>query len=1372
MSHPIEDSYALSPVQQGMLFHSLYAGHSGVEIEQMVYTLHEELNVSALMLAWQRVADRHAILRTSFRWEGVDEPIQQVHRSANLGWTRQDWRSLYKEEQQSRLDSYLQEDRRRGFTLREDSLHRFALFQTGATDYEFVWTFHHAIIDGHSFVLVLKEVFAFYESLSRGEELQLPLPRPYRDYIHWLAQLDLSKAERFWRGLLRGFTSPTPLPDSRNPQVNEHQDYTEQETRLSAELTSSLKTLAADFGVTLNTIVQGAWGLLLSRYSGEEDVVYGATRACRGSALDGAEFMVGPFINTLPMRMSVPFDLALIEWLRQIRQQHLTLREYEHTPLMKIQEWSEAPRGRLLFDSILVFQNYELDSYLRSFGESWANREFKLLELTNYKLALSAWAGQELLLKLAYDRRNFTDATIGRMLGHLSTLLKSFAANPLQVLGEVQMLTPGEQHQLLFEWNDTEADYSEHLCIHQLFEAQVERTPESLAVMFEGESLTYRQLNSRANQLAHYLLSFGIRPEQLVGIAMERSPDMIVGLLGILKAGGAYVPLDPAYPAQRLAAMLEDAQPIVLLTQQRLLENFPKSESRAICIDSDWPRIAQESEKNPLTEATSENLAYVIYTSGSTGKPKGVMIEHRSLVNYTESASLEFAIGPADRVLQFASISFDASAEEIYPCLTSGATLVLRNDSMLASISTFLERCQEWGVTIVDLPTAYWHEMAAQSAVRQIALPPCLRLVIVGGERVLPERLAMWQRNVRGGVRLVNTYGPTEATIVATKCDLTSAVEWHASSPDVPIGRAVCNAQTYILDPYLRPVPVGVAGELHIGGAGLARGYLHHPDVTAKSFIANPFSKEPDTRLYKSGDLARFLPDGQIEFCGRVDHQVKIHGFRIELGDIESALLAHPRVQDVIVVAREDTPGDKRLAAYVVPAPESAAHQANLTEELRSFLKNRLPAYMIPAAFVTLEALPVNANGKVDRQQLPAPDQRPTPENHRYVKPNNPLQYQLVQIWEELFDTRPIGVRDNFFELGGHSLLSVRMMDRIEQVLGKKLPLATLFAGATIEHLSEALFKQELATNRSPLVAVQPGGARQPFFYLHGDFQGGGMYCLSLARHLESDQPFYAIQPHGLEGQAIPKTIEEMAEDHIKTLRDFQPTGPYQLGGHCNGGLLAFEMARQLEDAGQEVNPLVLICTTGANARYKMLQNAINHYCSVQSLSLEQRQEFFLKARELAIRMGEIRQYYAGRLKELSALAMPEQIAFVGQKGWKGLKSVAGLISHGKRNGEVQGENANAAFHLIEEGSQDSHAAYARAMMTYVPRKYSGRVTLFWPSEWAAENSNDATTGWRDIAADVDLHIVPGGHLTCLTQHTEELAAHLQRCLHAAQAKK
>ena len=1359
----VEDSYPLSPMQQGMMYHSIYDPRSGVDIEQMVYTLHENLNVRAFVSAWQRVIDRHPILRSSFRWEGLDEPVQEVNSRASLEWRQEDWRGLSEEEQHDRLADYLGSDRRRGFDLSEKTLNRMALFRAGDSDYEFIWTFHHAIIDGRSFVTVLKEAFAYYESFAMAGELELPLPRPYRDYIEWLGDQDLRRAEDFWREELKGFASPTQLVAPLNDPLAlcAEPGYTEQGVKLSAPLTSSLKKLAAENHVSLNNMAQGAWALLLARYGGESDVIFGATRACRRSTIEGAEAIVGPLINTLPMRVNVSEDMRLMDWLRRIRAKHVALRGYEHTPLAKIQEWSEVPNGKLLFDSILVFENYELDAYLRTLGADWETRDFELLEQTNYPLALSAWAGPELLLKLAYDQRNFDDGTIGRMLGHLKTLLEGMVQHPSERIGSLPMLTEEERRQLIFEWNETRREHPKDACIHQLFEAQVRRTPEATAILFGREKLSYRDLNAKANQMAHHLRALGVGPESLVGIFMGRSLDMVVGMMAVLKAGGAYVPIDPAYPKERLAAMLEDSQPVTLLTRKRELARLPACDTRIVCLDSDWKLIAQRGKEDLDSNVTPENLAYVIYTSGSSGRPKGVMIEHRSLVNHAAAAGAEYDIKQGDRVLQFASISFDASAEEIYPCLTRGATLVVRNDSMLASISSFLEKCGEWRITVLDLPTAYWHELCERLDGGAIELPESVRLVIIGGERASPERLAVWSKRVGPRVRLVNTYGPTEATVVATAHDLTDRERSATERREVPIGRPVSNAQTYVLDARLRPVPVGVPGELHIGGAGVARGYLNRPDLTSQKFIADPFAKNGHGRLYKSGDLARYLPDGSIEFRGRVDNQVKIHGFRIELGDIESAAAGCPLVKSFLVVAREDAQGDKRLVAYIVPAAGAATlSQPAITRGVKDFLRTKLPAYMVPSTFVTLDDFPLNRNGKIDLNSLPVPDQARAEMGGDYVKPGNPLEYQLAQVWEELFDIRPIGITDNFFDLGGHSLLSVRMIDRIEQVIGKKLPLATLLSGATIEKLAAALLKQESESLRSPLVEIQAGGSKRPFFYLHGDFNGGGLYCVSLSRHLGKDQPFYALQPHGMDGQPMPRTIEAMAEDHIKTLRGHQPEGPYLLGGHCNGALIAFEMARQLEAQGAKVDLLVLICAEATNARYRQLQDWVNHFCLLGGLGVEQAQDYFLDLRGRAIRLKQVRSYYAGRLIELSKSSRRKKVEFVFNKGLKGIKSLAASFARRKQVARFQEASikAEADAPIAEAGRQEVAARYVKAMTSYVPRRYSGRVTLLCPSEPSFEPSNDPTYGWRYVAAEVDARIVPGGHLTCITKHNYEMA--------------
>ncbi|MEN3334096.1 MAG: hypothetical protein V7641_3461 [Blastocatellia bacterium] len=1367
----MEDVYSLSPLQQGMLFHHLYEEHSGVDIEQVVYTLHDGLQVAAFKRAWQQVVDRHAALRTGFRWEGLDTPQQLVHPRVVLQWETEDWRHLSVAEQGARLDDYLQRDRRRGFAMTEPTLNRIALFRESDSDHRLVWTFHHAILDGRSIVLILKEVLAYYEAFCQGGDLDLPLPRPFRDHIEWLDRLDLSRVEAFWRTTLRGFTTPTPLVMKRAAAAATAGDlkYTEQGIRLSRATTAALHVLAQANGVTLNTLVQGAWALLLSRYSGADDVVFGATRACRKTTVADADDMVGLLINTLPMRMRVDSRTTLGEWLRQIRQQHLGLRDVEHTPLVRIEEWSETPPGRSLFESILVFENYEMGTYLKAQSERWRNCDFELLEQTNFALALSGWAGPKLLLKLAYHQRDFDDAAINRMLGHLRTLLENMPARSEQPLATLAMLTAQERDQLLIDWNDTQADYPAQTCIHQLFEAQAARTPEAIAVICGDDRLTYGELNTRANQLARHLQALGVRRETLVGIALERSAEMIVAMLATLKAGGAYVPLDPAYPPERLTAMLDDARPVVLITQRRLRDRLPSSSACHVLID-DWSQIARQAGDNLPANATPANLAYVIYTSGSTGKPKGVMIEHGAMVNYTHGASLEHGIVQRDRVLQFASINFDASVEEIFPCLTRGATLVLRSDEMIASSSAFLAQCRAWQITVLDLPTAFWHELTEHLNATGAELPASLRLLIIGGERARPDRLAAWQRKVAGRVRLLNTYGPTEATVVATAGDLTQAMcgQSHDEvSNEVSIGSPVANTEVHLLDANLELVPIGVVGELHIGGAGLARGYMNSPEKTAAKFIPHPFASKPGARLYKTGDLARYRPDGQIEFCGRADNQVKISGFRIELEEIEAAIASHPEVGDTVVLARADEPGEQTLVAYVVPAAGCRTDdQATMAAALRRFLKGKLPHYMVPAAFILLDAMPLSPNGKINRNLLPVPEAARQDMGGAYIKPRDPLEHQLAQIWEELFGIHPIGVTDSFFDLGGHSLLAVRMMDRLEQALGKSLPLATLFAGATIEHLAQALLSQEANSRCAPVVEIQRGVGR-PFFYLHGDFNGGGLYCLSLARHLGNEQPFYALQPHGLNGQPVPTSIEAMAEHHLKTLREVQSTGPYLLGGHCNGGLIAFEMARRLEAAGERVALLALICTAGANTRFRALQRMSETFGAMRRKPADERQSRFLQWRERAMRLEGLRDYYTGRVGALMRSPIAEQATFIRRNA----KRSAGAFITALRNRAAR-ETPPAKSDVDNRMLETRRAVgqtYDQAIAAYVPRRYAGRVTLLWPEELPIEPAGDATCGWRKAAAEVDTHIVPGGHLTCITEYVEHLAERLKLCLAQAQ---
>jgi amino acid adenylation domain-containing protein len=1012
----VEDSYQLSPIQQGMLFHSLYAQQSGVDIEQIICRLHDNLDVSAFQQAWQQVLERHPVLRTSFDWEGDREPLQCVHRQVVIPLEQQDWCSLPAKEQQEQLQAYLQVDRQHGFQLNVAPLVRLALFQIGESEYQFVWTFHHALLDGRSLLIVLKEVFAFYDACCRGEDLYLAQPRPYRDHIQWLQQQDWSTAESFWRQLLKGFTAPTPLLTDQTPKADNNSlnsGFGKQEIRLSEKTTSMLQSLAEQHQLTLNTLVQGAWALLLSRYSGEVDVVFGATRACRRSSVAGAESMVGLLINTLPVRVSVSPEMPLLPWLKDLRSQWLTLRDYEQTPLVKIQSWSEVPGGTSLFKSLLVFENYDLNSALRSQGGRWESLEVWLEEQTNYPLTLVGCTESELLLKLNYDRQCFDDARISRMLGHLQTLLESMAANPWQCLGELPLLTPAEQYQMLVEWNNTQADFPKHLCIHQLFETQVELTPDAIAVVFEEQQLTYRELNSRANQLAHHLKQLGVKPGVLVAVYLERSLEMIPALLGILKAGGAYVPLEPNFPKARIQLLLSSLKINCLVTQTSLLPIIHELQQQLptlqhlICPDlSEHSQFVKEQfghqqvwtrsdlEQLPIANlqesASSDDIAYVIFTSGSTGTPKGVVVRHQPVINLIQWVNKTFNVNSSDRVLFITSLCFDLSVYDIFGLLAAGGSIRIVSSNDIRDPETLLHILCHEPITFWDsAPPALQQLASFFPTVKSSDRHPQLRLVFLSGDWI-PVKLPDLVKTTFPGVEVISLGGATEATVWSNYYPI-GEVDPHWVS--IPYGKPIQNAQYYILDSYLNPCPIDVSGELHIGGGCLASGYLNQPDLTAQKFIPNPFSDNPEARLYKTGDLARYLPDGNIEFLGRIDHQVKIRGFRIELGEIESVLAQHDSVQETVVIAREDQPGDQRLVAYVVnqqPAPAM--------NELRRFLQEKLPEYMVPSAFVAIDYIPLTPNGKVDRRALPIPDQvRPNLEK-AFVAPSNAVEIQLTQI--------------------------------------------------------------------------------------------------------------------------------------------------------------------------------------------------------------------------------------------------------------------------------------------------------------------------------------------------------------------------------------
>lgn len=1046
----IEDIYPLSHLQQGMLFHTLYAPESEVYFEQLSCTLRGALDKDALRRAWQSVIDRHTILRTAFFWERREKPLQVVRRKLTLPWQQQDWRGLSTLEQQERFKAYLEADRSLGFDFSKAPLMRLVLIQLTEDTYHLVWSHHHILLDGWSVSLVMNEVFALYEAFSGGNEINLERTRPYRDYIAWLFKQDASKSESFWRQALKGFRAPTAfvIDSLLNRPENEKENYDERETSVSAEGTARLQLLATRHRLTLNTLVQGAWALLLSRYSGESDVLFGSVVSGRPASLEGVETMIGLFLNTLPVRVRISPTVAALAWLKQLQQQQLELREYEHTPLIDIQGWNEVSRGRPLFESILVFENYPVENSLRQENQNLEVAITHMFEKTNYPLTLFVTPEDRLLLQIAYDCSRFGAPAIERMLGHLRNLLEAIAANPDRKLSDLSVLTQSEQDQIFVEWNGTQTDYPANRCVHELFEDQVERQPDVAAVRFEKRGITYRELNASANQLARRLRDVGVGPEVIVGICLERSIEMVTAVLAVLKAGGGYLPLDPEYPARRLALMLQDSGAGVLLTEEALETRLPQHHAKIVLVDSYSQTVAAESRHNLINKSSAENIAYLIYTSGSTGRPKGVAMTHGPLSNLLAWQLERSMPSNGAKTLQFAPLSFDVAFQDIFSTLCAGGTLLLITEQERRDAEKLLAVIEKEKVERIFLPFVALQHIA--EAVEDSAiLPATLKEIITAGEQlqITPAITNLFNR--LEGAYLENQYGPTESH-VATAHRLTRPTEEWPALP--PIGRPIANTQIYILGDRMQAIPVGVIGELYIGGVPLARGYLNRPDLTAEKFLPDPFSRKSGGRLYRTGDLARWLPDGNIEFFGRKDHQVKIRGFRIEPGEIEAVLTQHTAVREA-VVAVNDARGGKRLVAYVVTSQE----QDGLSAQLKSYLKERLPEYMLPAVFVAIDKMPLTPSGKINRLALPAPEKAGRGLEAEFVAPRSPVEEVLAEIWIEVLGVDRVGAHDNFFELGGHSLLATQIVSRIQETFQTRLPLRKVFEEPTVAAIAIAL---------------------------------------------------------------------------------------------------------------------------------------------------------------------------------------------------------------------------------------------------------------------------------------------------------------------------
>ena len=1094
-------SYPLVALQPAMLVNHLRAPRSGVDIVQMVSDLHERIDVSAMRAAWEHVTARHDALRTAFQWDGVAEPQQNVYDVAPPSVVELDWNDADAATIAQRRAAFMAADRALGFDLGRPPLQRVTLIRVADAEWIMVWTFHHILMDGRSFAMVLREMMAAYDGAASSHSPDVPARRPFRDFVEWYSAKDVSGAESFWRARMRGFASATPLPAGFGDRAEQGRGW---HTRMfAAEPTAALERMSRAHGLTMNNVVQGAWALLLARHSGEDDVVFGATRACRKGTIDGADDIVGMLINTLPVRVHVKPDMPLIAWLGELRETWRSLFDVEHTPLRWVQRWSDVSSNTPMFETSIVFENATLDATLKAAGGAMATRGFELFGGTNFPLTALVWGGREMTLQIDNERAVVDDTTAVRLLDHLAALLESMASNPDAMVGDLSMLPAAERELVVREWNDTAVTYPSDATLVSLMSAQVERTPNATAVTDERRSLTFAELDASASALAHTLRGLGVTRGAIVGVCAERSVELVVALVAIVKAGGAYVPLDPDYPAERLAFMLEDANALVVLAQRQVAAMLPPHGATVVWLDE----VVQVPEAvAPLDGPAPDDAAYMIFTSGSTGRPKGAMNSHRGIVNRLLWMQDEYALGATDVVLQKTPYSFDVSVWEFFWPLLTGASLVMARPGGHRDTSYLVDAITSRGVTVCHfVPSMLRAFLADVASTRCVTL----RDVMASGEALPPDLVAAFY-SALPRARLHNLYGPTECAVDVSYWTCPPS---PVPPPVVPIGRPVANTQLYVLDAQRAPCPIGVPGELYIGGAQVGMGYHNRPELTAEKFVRAAGIEHSDSRmpnpalrapvLYRTGDKARWRPDGTVEYLGRLDFQVKIRGYRIELGEIEAALASHALVHEAAVVARDDGMGESRLVAYVVATGETPTLTA-----LREHLMLTLPSFMVPAVFVWLPALPLTSSGKVDRRSLPEPELDRQTLSRAYVAPRTPAETTLAAIWQRVLRLEQVGVHDNLFELGGDSLLSVQIVSQA-RLAGLGLTLTQVLRQPTISALARVA---QIASSREQLGEVTgavPLTPIQHWFFegQHDDEENhwNQAFLLTIPPHLDAD---------------------------------------------------------------------------------------------------------------------------------------------------------------------------------------------------------------------------------------------------------------------------
>ena len=1291
------------------------------------------LDVPALEKSLNAIIRRHEAVRTNFA--AIDgSPVQVIAPERTLSLVVHDISTLADQARDERLEEMMDEEVHRPFDLKNDLLLRVLLIRVSADEHVFMFTMHHIISDGWSQGVFAQELVAYYEAAIQNRPDPFPeLPLQYGDFVMWekdrLQGNVMTRQLSYWKKKLHGRLPVLELPTDHPRGASTAAPLGTTTHVLPPVLAQKLRDLSQKEGSTLFMTLLAGFQTLLHRYTGEEDIVVGSV--VRGRSQVALEKLIGFFVNTLVFRENLSGDPSFRQLLSRTQETSLEALAHQDLPFTKLVEElhpDRSPTGHALFNVMFVLQN------LPTHPEGMPGLKLEPMEVESggakFDLLLfmiETPAGLNAVME--YNADLFESATISRMLNHLQMILEGIVANPDSKLSELSLLTADERRQLLVEWNRTGTRYPRDQTIGGLFAEQAALTPKAVAVVCGSKQLTYRELDERTTRLAGRLVKNGVGPDVLVAVCLERSIELIVALVAIIKAGGAYVSLDPTYPLERLGFMLKETHSPVLLTSSNLEQTVDSM--LATARSAGWVRQPAVIQLDVMStdrfdvqvpveqsQLTAENLAYVSYTSGSTGMPKGVCVTHRGVVRLVKETNFA-RFDSNDVFLQLASVAFDASTLEIWGPLLNGGRLVVCPPGHL-TLTSLGECIQSNGVTVLWLTAGLFHQMVEE----HLPYLRNVRVLLAGGD-VLSVPMVAKTRGELPLTQIINGYGPTENTTF-TCCHLVENLDPESRS--VPIGRPLANTQVYVLDVRGQPVPVGVPGELFTGGDGLARGYLNHPELTQDKFVTQTFD-DTRVRLYKTGDRVRWLPDGTIEFMGRMDRQVKIRGYRVEPAETEAALQPHPSIKNCAVIVGNDPAGGKRLVACVVVKPDGAKPTPM---EWSDYLRTKLPDYMVPSAYVVLPELPLSPNGKVDYTALlRSAGEQPEAVEIR-TPPRNDVEKKLAELWQEVLGLKEVGIHDRFFELGGHSLLAVRLLARIEKTFEKKLPVSAVFQHPTVAQLGVLLNDDQVAEPEvaTSVVEIQPNGERQPVYFVHG--VGGGMFWgySNLSRHLGPDQPIHAFKSRGLDGLPEFETIEEMATNYIADLKAHQPKGPYVLGGYCFGGNVAYEMARQLREKGDEVALVVLLGSTPPNSVYETTRF---RWSPIWMWRFGRNFAHWLNAFATRWDPKERRDFFRWKLRLVQ----------------KKLRSLVGGSGNGKKPLEVEDV---MDLSVVDGGQRNLWDQHMRTLLSHHPKRYDGKIVLIRSPDHLFFSSFEKHCGWGELADNVDIRIVPGDHSRILEE--------------------